>query len=318
MKRLLLKSLFLALALYLTVALGAYLCRRELDPNNYLSVIVDKHKRLESLPSPRLIFIGDSALPFGLDGERIEKELKIPVANMGLHAAFGLSFIFEEIYSDLRPGDIVVAIFHYYPSDKEINEGVVCHALDFYPAMYRRLELNYFSKKKLEATCDIKRIRRYLLNRIFRSNPSGEIEIKGNEFGYRRWAFNEFGDVYDDLYKTSNVEFLTGSSMKFDTGQSETVALLNYYDKIFSEKGAKLLMIYPPHPETNFNNSLAAINEFDKLLRESTKVKLLSKPGDSVYADNYFFNTDYHLTSPGKKLYTDFVINIIKKEMSYE
>ena len=106
--------------------------------------------------------------------------------------------------------------------------------------------------------------------------------------------------------------------MKFDTGQSETVALLNYYDKIFSEKGAKLLMIYPPHPETNFNNSLAAINEFDKLLRESAKIKLLSKPGDSVYADNYFFNTDYHLTSPGKKLYTDFVINIIKKEMSYE
>src|SRR3989338_1453716 len=174
MKSLLLKSSLLVLALYLTVALGAYLCRRELDTNNYLSVIVDKHKRLESLPSPRLIFIGDSALPFGLDGERIEKELKIPVVNMGLHAAFGLPFIFEEIYPDLRPGDIVAAIFHYYPSDKEINEGVVCHALDFYPAMYRRLELNYFSKKKLEATCDIKRIRRYLLNRIFRAQTKHE------------------------------------------------------------------------------------------------------------------------------------------------
>jgi len=318
MKRLLLKSLFLALALYLTVAAGAYLCRRELDSNNYLSVIVDKHKRLESLPSPRLIFIGDSALPFGLDGERIEKELKIPVANMGLHAAFGLSFIFEEIYSDLRPGDIVVAIFHYYPSDKEINKGVVCHALDFYPAMYQRLELNYFSKKKLETTCDIKRIRRYLLNKIFRVNPSGGIEVKGNEFGYRRWAFNEFGDVYDDLHKTSNVKFSTGSIIKFDAKQSETLALLNYYDKIFGEKGAKLLMIYPPHPETNFNNVSKEINEFDKLLMKGTKIRILSKPSDSVYADNYFFNTDYHLTSSGKKLYTDFVINIIKKEMDYE
>ena len=77
-------------------------------------------------------------------------------------------------------------------------------------------------------------------------------------------------------------------------------------------------MIYPPHPETNFNNVSKEINEFDKLLMKGTKIRILSKPSDSVYADNYFFNTDYHLTSSGKKLYTDFVINIIKKEMDYE
>lgn len=316
MKRLLLQLSFLALMIYLAIVVTAYFFRRELDPNNYLSAIVDKHKRLESIPSPRLIFIGDSALPFGLDGEQIEKELKIPVANMGLYAAFGLPFIFKEIVPDLRPGDIVVAVFHYYPSSKDINEGAICHALDFYPTMYQRLELNYFLKKKLDMTCDIKRIRRYLLNKIFRKDLSNQIEIKGNEFDYKRWAINKYGDVYDDLYKISNVKFSNDGSIKFNTEQSETVDLLNYYNEIFSKRGVKLAIIYPPHPKTNFNRVSKAINEFDKLLRANTKVRILDKPEDSIYEDNYFFNSDYHLTSLGKKLYTNFVISVIKKELN--
>ncbi|MCK4797079.1 MAG: hypothetical protein KAT05_06835, partial [Spirochaetes bacterium] len=38
----------------------------KLDENNYLAAIIDKHKLIETVESPRLIFLGGSNLAFGL------------------------------------------------------------------------------------------------------------------------------------------------------------------------------------------------------------------------------------------------------------
>jgi hypothetical protein len=164
MAHLMTKILILALIILFAVKAAAYLCRQELDPFNYLAGIGAKHRRLEQASSSRLIFIGDSSLPFGFNAARAEKELSMPVINMGLHAAFGLSFILQEILPDLKSGDMVVLVSHYYPNEADVNEGVVCHALDFYPEMYGRLQLNVFSREKLRITCDLKRTRRFILN----------------------------------------------------------------------------------------------------------------------------------------------------------
>ena len=49
--------------------------------NNYLLAYQAKCKRLDSIQSPRIIFVGGSNLAFGLDSKRIEDCLKMKVIN---------------------------------------------------------------------------------------------------------------------------------------------------------------------------------------------------------------------------------------------
>lgn len=300
------------MVLYLTIEIGTYLCRQELEPANYLSVIVDKHLSLTQATTPKVVFIGDSSLAFGLDGEKVEEEIGRPVVNMGLHAAFGLPFVFSEVAPDLKSGDTVVAIFHYYPTKSDVNEGVVCHALDFYPAMYDRLDLNIFLKNKLEFTCKVKKIRRYILNKTFKSSNTDNTLVDETVFDYKRWAFNRYGDIRSELYVTSTIDFRNNVPYEFDTDQRQTLDTINYYNGVFNAKGVRLLLVYPPYPMGVFKDNFKAVNEFDELLRSKTSVAILNNPADAVLPDEYFFNSDYHLTSVGKSVYTDKVIGLIE------
>ena len=67
------------------------------DPNNYLASSIDKHYRLDSLGSPRLILVGGSNLAFGVDSKYMEQRLGMPVVNMATHAGLGMDFILSEV-----------------------------------------------------------------------------------------------------------------------------------------------------------------------------------------------------------------------------
>lgn len=315
MIRLIIKITILLLVLLAFVKAVAYLCRAELDPYNYLAAIASKHQRLESVESPRVILIGDSSLPFGFDAARAQESLGLPVVNMGLHAAFGLEFILKEILPDIKSGDIVALVVHYYPSQDDINEGVVCHALDFYPEMYRRLELDPLHFIKLKVTCDLKRTSRFLLNKS-RGGGAVKPEFEDMVFDYKTWALNDEGDFYGHLYENSETSFTAGSVVLPGYPQEKTMQLLDRYQKEYQARGVKLLLIYPPFPQSAYDENIEAVQAFDNMIRE-TSVEALNQPVDSVLSDSYFFNSDYHLTSEGKTLYTDKVTDILKNYFNF-
>jgi hypothetical protein len=63
--------------------------------SKFFSGLTIKHHRLSNTSSPRVIFVGGSNLAFGLDNDLIEKELCIPVVNMGLCSTFSLRYDLE-------------------------------------------------------------------------------------------------------------------------------------------------------------------------------------------------------------------------------
>ena len=78
-------TLFVALGFYLAFK---YARAKEL-PKGYQTMagaIIDKHKRLSKLPSPKLITVGGSNVMFGFNSTYMEQELKMPVQNMALAA----------------------------------------------------------------------------------------------------------------------------------------------------------------------------------------------------------------------------------------
>ena len=78
------------------------------DGNDYAKATLDKHHRLDSLPSPKLVFVGGSNLAYGLDSERVERAFGMPVVNMGMNAYFGLRFLLDEVIPSLKARDVLV------------------------------------------------------------------------------------------------------------------------------------------------------------------------------------------------------------------
>lgn len=92
-----------------------YFVSKNYDVNS-LSVVNDKHKLLETAPSPRIIFIGGSNIIYGLDSRMVENELNYACIDMSLNAGVGLQFMLNEVKYDIKAGDILVIMpeFDYF------------------------------------------------------------------------------------------------------------------------------------------------------------------------------------------------------------
>ena len=72
----------------------------------YTAALLDKVERLNSIEQPKLVLLGNSNLAFGMNSEKIEDALGMPVVNMGLHGGLGNAFHEEMGKMNVTEGDI--------------------------------------------------------------------------------------------------------------------------------------------------------------------------------------------------------------------
>lgn len=285
------------------------------DRNGYLSAIIDKHKLLESIKQPRLIFVGGSNLALGLDSSKIEKELKIPVVNMGLHAGLGLKYMLEDIKSYLKQGDILVIIpeYEHFYSGFGNGDGTLNEALRLYPKnvkylnfeQYKKLIINFpqFIRKSLQI--DLRNIGEKILNRSLR------------EEGNSRKAFNQNGDYIGHLnVKDLNKHIpntnliIISKNTKIDNGM---ISFLNNFKVYATEKSISIYYIFPCIPDGVYKNNKNEIIEFYNYLKSNINITIISNPGNYVFQNDNFFDTVYHLNIFGRAERTKRIVNDLKK-----
>ena len=99
------------------------------------SMYEEKVERLDSTEAPkRLLVIGGSGTHFGVDTMQIERELGVPVFNLGLHAGLGLNAIIATFSDEIRSGDIVLFTSEYHLMT---NDGTGYYSSSFGAAMNR-------------------------------------------------------------------------------------------------------------------------------------------------------------------------------------
>ena len=59
--------------------------------NEIVLVDLKKQARIASLSGKKICFVGGSNLSYGLDSYRVQEHFGLPVANLGLHAGFGMN-----------------------------------------------------------------------------------------------------------------------------------------------------------------------------------------------------------------------------------
>lgn len=288
----------------------------------YFASIADKHQYLASAASPKIVFIGGSNLAFGLDSQKIEKQLGRPVANMGLCVLFELPYLIEEVKDDLRKGDIVVISPEYTILEK--NPLLVSPFLLNLPQLYapcggwiarayltspmrmmqmvKMLQLWYSTKwKSFGGLVD---------NYLHGKYTSEDLCIMEVPIHHARLSFNKNGDYFGHLGCSwapvkSLVEF---PNFKINRDVQDQ---LRGFKKWGAERGVEVVLLPPPIASKDTAGQALAEAQL-KQLSDKTGVSVLGRPQAYSLPLEWFCDSSYHLNAHGKAVRTDLAISNLK------
>lgn len=264
--------------------------------------MIQKHERLESIKSPKIILAAGSNMAFGIDSEKIEKEFSIPVVNLSIHAGLGTSFILEELKNSIAPNDIVFLSLEYFLGDggdrlKKSASDVFSPATQYYTMdTYSMLCLSMDDTK-----INIKNKVRQLIN------P----RVSSIDVIYSKDAFNKYGDVVSHLNK-KNKRPLSGKGIKKYVYWDKIKEINKFYDYAV-EMNVDVFYLYPTYPESQYKINEKVINLLRNDLNNDLKIEILNEPSSLVFHDSLFFDTVYHLNKNGREKRTTKMIEIVKK-----
>lgn len=270
--------------------------------------IIDKHKRLNELPSPKLITVGGSNAMFGFNSPYMEQKLGIPVQNMSLAASLGLSFMLNEAKDDIKKGDIVLLSLEYFLGDGDNNIKLLLSEL--YPVSEKYIEYpSELERFKTKCNYIFRELRNYLLISILSSNSNDTDAV------YGRSAFNKNGSIKEELRLTTKQHLSDGMALS-KTDYYSSITKINAFIKEVESKGGTVFFSFPPVAESQFLKSPEVMEDLHKQYQKHLNAKIINKPTDSVYPDSCFYDTIYHLRSPYHTLHTDKVLKQLNQHLS--
>lgn len=311
------KKLFVKIGILLTIVFGVVELFYWFNPYkkheieyNYNASIIEKHTRLKSLPSPKIVLVAGSSFAYGLNSAEIEKALKKPVVNMAVHFAFGTDFMLKQVENELHKGDVVVMGFEYMiKSEGDANEKYVM--TKFYPEA--KNWFNYYSFPQCIAEPIKIRISSLKINlvKLF-SKENIQPSVEDTTSIFFRKAINQHGDLVAHLNNPSTKEIPLSTIDKY-TDLEKPLADMNAFTEKMQKKGVKVFYIYPPLAESSFKKDKEFLAKFDKQFQKEAKFSVLGHPQDFIYADSLCQDSPFHLNAVGREIHTKKLITLLQK-----
>ncbi len=285
--------------------------------DNYMYALKDKHTRLTSINSPKLVIIGGSNTAFGIDSELLENELEMPVVNMGIHVGLRLEYMINEAKPFIGKGDVIVLLPEYTHLYYDVEAG-------FTKAFYRANEvfpeaMNYIQPAKipnafLQTYADLLQTKLKVL--LIPTGAEQSKHVIRNQKVYRRQSFNDQGDMVAHL-SMSPQGFLKRDDMfeQFleDEISTEYFSLTNEFNEFVKSKGGKFMMSMAPTPEAVYLEDVG--QTIKTVLDAGANYPILGSPGDFVYPDSMFFDTRYHLIKESRFDRTKKLADLLKNQL---
>lgn len=284
----------------------------ENEQQNGWAGIIEKHQRLDSLVSPKLVLAGGSNIMFGLDSQVLQDSLQLPVVNLGLGGALGLSFFLNEAKQSIRKGDFVLISVEYF-LDKGDYEAQLFTASLFPPALQYIDYQSFIDSLTVNWNYRLGRIRNLIL---LPSVPPKSNSIADTNSVYFRKAFNSLGDIISHLNNPTPAQ-LDDRTIMNKTDYSEGIKKLNDFANFARRKGVRVFFSYPSYCESEYKKNSLALQALDKQMRQQLAIEFLETPEQQVYPDSLFFDTVYHLNNNGRTLRTQKVIKLLRKQIIY-
>lgn len=275
--------------------------------DTFLGELKEKTRLLSQTEGKRIVLVGGSSLAFGVDSALLERELpEYRVVNFGMYAALGTTVMLDLSEPLIREGDIVILLPE---QQRQTLSGF------FDPAIaWQGLDGAYDLLLSLPGE---------KLARLAGAFPefAGEkwayflTETRPEPQGvYRKSVFNEYGDAVSPLCGANRMPggYEVDTPIEFDPAMltEEFVRQVAGYRRALEARGAQVWYGFCPM------NALAAqtqgIEDFCQAVTEEMHLPILGDPRDSILPAGWFFDTNFHLNSSGKTVYTRLLVRNIK------
>lgn len=269
---------------------------------------IEKHRRLENTPPPRVILVGGSNVSFGFAPEILQAELAKPVVNMGLAAALGIEFMLNEIRSSVARGDIVILSFEYDLFSGGRDQLVIRQLLEMRPSSIRFVPTRDFKQILTEYGF-------HWIGGVMRRNflpPAQQPAYSLDAWDYARNDFDESNTYFGHHQKTNTfaaepIDSPLRARPKISPINLRVFRQIAEFAALCEQRGAKCYFTCPPQPPELLTTNIEPIRANIEKLREIEQLSVLDAPEDHVYPPDQLFDVQYHLTKEGARRRTRFV-----------
>lgn len=271
----------------------------------YQAMAIDKIARLKSIKEPKIILAGNSNVVFGFDSEKIEKELGMPVVNMGLHGGLGNAFLERMGTLTVNEGDIVIISHLSYDDDDKISDPALAMiTLEWNKEVWPAVRLK-------DVPCLVRAYPQYFLrafklwSNITKQTDDGSV--------YKRDNGNKYGDILID--SESKMDF-SKSGVNIPGINDVCIKRINRLNSEIKKRGATLLVAAYPIADGEYTPAKENYLNFEKELKEALDCDVISDFSNHFIPYEYFYDTQFHLTGKGAEIHTDTIIKELKAWMA--
>lgn len=287
---------------FLLFAIGYFLHIMPQYAGLYTASLENKVHRLKSIDEPKIVLLGNSNLAFGINSEMIEKEVGMPVVNMGLHASAGNAFHEEMAKYNVVEGDLYIICHTEFSDNNSMSDVTFCWSI---------LE-DHFELWKILRPSDI-----YSMLKTFpvylKKCLNLYIENSGNidpETVYGKSAFNKYGDIC--LYREGG-HYTFEKTVEPPKINTTTINRINKLNKWLNDRGATLLVAGYPIGNGELTVKKKEFIKFQQELEKKLDCPVISQYTDYMFDYKYFYDTEWHLSSEGADMRSAQLIEDIRK-----
>lgn len=272
----------------------------------YLGELKEKIKLLKETDGKRIVFIGGSALPFGIDSSLIQDNIKeYKVIDFGMYASLGSNVMLDLSKDFIHKDDIVI-----------FSPEIDTQTLSMYyngESLWQALDGDFSSLSLLSSSTRERLFGDFyhFSNQKFKYTFLNEMNLEGI---YQKSSFDEYGDIKRDLRPYNVMYNMTGvNKISFDTSiiTDEFITYVNSYAKSVKDKGAKMYFSFVPMNELAIEDE-SSIDTFYDYIDERFEFDILGNPHSSIMDKEWFYDTDFHLNGSGTIVYSREMIRNIK------
>lgn len=277
--------------------------------NIFSSVLKDKIKHLEKHKNDKkIVFIGNSSIPFGLRCDLVEKHLpNYKAIDFGLYGSLGTKVMIDLAKNYISKDDIVILA----PEQTLQSQSLYFSGKDYLMAIDGKLDYIFRLDRK-----DIKKvigdIPSFTSKRLQYTISNTAPQIEGI---YVRDSFNEYFDIDSTLCSSNilpnNYDDLTLVDLNKQLYTQDYIDYVNNFNKFVLKQESKLYYAFSPtNPLCIVHNE--NIDEYQLELINKLDFPIINSLQDVTLDPLYFFDTNFHLNNAGAIISTKRLIQSIK------